>query len=103
MIYAIVQGAAVTGDINHAAPMPTLPQQSPDGHEVGLNSAMWGRIGPQLQDSHKMLRSILQGRRKRADSSMRRHPMVARAPSRTVTSAGLPVRSAVTQACIWAA
>src|SRR6266508_515372 len=91
-------------EIDHCAGMSAFAQVSADGNQIGLHATMRRRVGAELQNSHwrTASRSMARGSRARADSSMRRQPMVARAPSRTVMAGALPSRMFLRKASSWA-
>src|SRR5215472_1544504 len=108
VIHLVSIRLAMPGDVNDRAWGAMFEQKRTDGHQVRLHSAVRRRIWPEQQNPHglpdgarKDSRSREQGVRWRADCNIRRHPRVARTPSRPVMSAGLPWRRESKNARIW--
>ena len=84
-------------EVDDGAGDAALEQELAEAYQVRLDAALRGRIRPELDHSHRRAhsrtasKSIGRGASARADSSIRRQPTVARAPSRTVTAGGVPV------------
>src|SRR5262245_10110005 len=98
----VLIGTTVPSDVDDRRADAVAAQVLADCDEIRLDAAMRRRVRPELKNHHQIAsssarsRSIGRGANAREASSISRHPIVARVPSRTETGGTDPERIAST-------
>src|SRR5262245_27681733 len=93
-------GLSMAGQVTHLTFDPAVAKHLTKRNNVRLDAAVWRGKWTDDQNSHAQNNSIICGLRVFADSSIRRHAIVARAPSRADTFGAPPLLTALMKSSI---